>query len=46
MQFNNTSFKEIPGFNGKYFISKSGDILSLVSGRPKLKKTIKSQENY
>lgn len=46
MQFNNTSFKEIPGFNGKYFISKSGDILSLVSGRPKLKKTIKSRTGY
>lgn len=46
MQFNNTSFKEIPGFNGKYFISKNGDILSLVSGRPKLKKTIKSRTGY
>ena len=46
MQFNNTSFKEIPGFNGKYFISKNGDILSLVTGRPKLKKPAKSPRGY
>lgn len=46
MQFNNTSFKEIPGFNGKYFISKNGDILSLVTGRPKLLKLVKSNTNY
>ena len=46
MQFNNTSFKEIPGFNGKYFISKNGDILSLVTGRPKIRKPVKSRNGY
>lgn len=46
MQFNNTSFKEIPGFNGKYFISKTGDVLSLVSGRPKLMKPVKTSHGY
>lgn len=46
MQFNNTSFKEIPGFNGKYFISKTGDILSLVTGRPKIRKPVKSSTGY
>lgn len=46
MQFNNTSFKEIPGLNGKYFISKTGDILSLVTGRPKIRKPVKSRNGY
>lgn len=46
IQFNNTSFKEIPGFNGKYFISKNGDILSLVTGRPKIRKPVKSRNGY
>ena len=36
MQFNNISFKEIPGFDGRYFVSKTGDVLSLVFGTPKL----------
>lgn len=46
MQFNNTSFKEIPGFNGKYFISKNGDVLSLIKGYPKLMKLSKSSYGY
>lgn len=46
MQFNNTSFKEVPGFNGKYFISKTGDVLSLVRGYPKLIKPAKSANGY
>lgn len=46
MQFNNISFKEIPGLNGKYFISKAGNILSLVFGYPKLMKSYKSNSGY
>ena len=46
MQFNNTSFKEVPGFNGRYFISKNGDILSLVTGCPKIRKPTMSSRGY
>ena len=46
MQFNNTSFKEIPGLNGKYFISRTGDVLSLIRGYPKLMTPVKSSTGY
>ena len=46
MQFNNISFKEIPGFDGRYFVSKTGDVLSLVFGTPKLMNSFKSRTGY
>lgn len=46
MQFNNTSFTEIPGFDGRYFISKTGDVLSLVQNQPKLMNTFTSRDGY
>lgn len=46
MQFNNISFKEIPGLNGRYFISKTGDVLSLVYGYPKLLSPGKTGHGY
>lgn len=46
MQFNNISFKEIPGFDGRYFISRTGDILSLVFDTPKLIKSFLSGSGY
>lgn len=36
MEFNNTVFTEIPGLDGKYFISKTGEIISGVYENIKL----------
>lgn len=46
MLFNNTSFKEIPGLNGRYFVSKVGEVLSLVRDNPKLLRPSMSGSGY
>lgn len=46
MEFNNTVFTEIPGLDGKYFISKTGEIISCVYENIKLLKPTKTHDGY
>nr|DAR02475.1 MAG TPA: homing endonuclease [Caudoviricetes sp.] len=46
MQFNNETFKEIPGFNGKYFISKNGRVISTLFNKVKELKPSKTNDGY
>lgn len=46
MEYNGTTFTEIPGFDGKYFIDKYTNIISLVFDRIKLLKQTKTHDGY
>lgn len=46
MQFNNETFKEIPGYNGRYFISENGKVISTLFGKIKELKTTKNNDGY
>lgn len=46
MQYNGTTFTEIPGLDGKYFIDKSTNIISLVFNKIKLMKQTKTSDGY
>ena len=46
MQYNGTTFTEIPGLDGKYFIDKSTNIISLVFDKIKLLKQTKNNDGY
>lgn len=46
MQFNNETFKEIPGFNGKYFISKDGRVISTLFDKVKELKPSRTNDGY
>lgn len=46
MQFNNETFKEIPGYNGRYFISKNGKVISTLFGKIKELKATKNNDGY
>lgn len=46
IQYNGTTFTEIPGLDGKYFIDKSTNIISLVFNKIKLMKQTKTSDGY
>lgn len=46
IQYNGTTFTEIPGLNGKYFIDKSTNIISLVFDKIKLLKQTRTSDGY
>lgn len=46
MQFNNETFKEIPGFNGVYFISKNGRVISTLFNKVKELKPTRTNDGY
>lgn len=46
MEYNGTTFTEIPGLDGKYFIDKYTNIISLVFDRIKLLKQTKTHDGY
>lgn len=46
MEFNNTVFTEIPGLDAKYFVSKTGEVISCVYENIKLLKPTKSHDGY
>ena len=46
MQFNNETFKEIPGYNGRYFISKNGKVISTLFDKVKELKLTKNNDGY
>lgn len=46
MEFNNITFTEIPGLDGKYFISKTGEVISCVYENIKLLKPTNTHDGY
>ena len=46
MEYNGTTFTEIPGFDGKYFIDQSTNVISLVSDNIKLLKQTRTHDGY
>ena len=46
MQFNNETFKEVPGYNGKYFISKNGKIVSVLFNKIRELKPTRTNDGY
>lgn len=46
MQFNNETFKEVPGYNGKYFISKNGKIISILFNKIRELKPTRTNDGY
>lgn len=46
MEYNGTTFTEIPGFDGKYFIDQSTNVISLVTDNIKLLKQTRTHDGY
>lgn len=46
MQYNGSTFTEIPGLDGKYFIDESTNIISLVFDKIKLLKQTRTNDGY
>ena len=46
MEYNGTTFTEIPGFDGKYFIDQSTNVISLVTDNIKLLKQTRTNDGY
>lgn len=46
MQFNNETFKEVPGYNCKYFISKNGKIISILFNKIRELKPTRTNDGY
>ncbi|MGN6746663.1 hypothetical protein, partial [Neisseria sp. P0024.S002] len=46
IQYNGTTFTEIPGLDSKYFIDKSTNIISLVFDKIKLLKQTRTSDGY